>query len=84
MDYKKEYRRLLMMLVKKGMRIKLINMNDENAAEYKAEPAVIAPGSLGTVDFVDDANQIHVRWDFGSSLAVIPECDEFEIVTKAR
>ena len=29
----------------------------------------LSPGDLGTVQFVDDAGQIHVSWDCGHSLA---------------
>jgi hypothetical protein len=31
---------------------------------------------------VDDAGQIHVRWDTGSGLAVIPGVDEFRHLTQ--
>jgi hypothetical protein len=34
--------------------------------------APIASGEEGAVDFVDDAGQIHMKWDNGRSLALIP------------
>ena len=37
-------------------------------------------GLEGTVTNVDDAGQIHVKWDNGSSLALNLECDSFEIL----
>lgn len=37
-------------------------------------------GLTGTVEFIDDAKQIHVRWENGSSLALIPKIDKFEIL----
>jgi len=80
MDYKKEYDRLLRMLIKPGMRIRLISMNDGDTANYPVKPSVIEPKSLGTVSFIDDAMQIHVIWDSGRALALIPESDEFEIL----
>ncbi len=47
-----------------GIRIQLIQMNDPYAP--------IASGEEGAVDFVDDAGQIHMKWDNGRSLALIP------------
>ena len=35
------------------------------------------PGLKGKVCYVDDAGQIHVNWENGSSLAVLPEVDSF-------
>lgn len=32
----------------------------------------------GTVQYVDDLGQIHVNWDHGGTLALIPEKDHFE------
>ena len=37
-------------------------------------------GLEGIIDYVDDAPQIHVTWENGSSLALIPEVDKFEII----
>ena len=51
-----------------GKRILLVHMDD---------PYGVPETAIGTVDFVDDAGQIHVTWDSGSSLALIPAVDEF-------
>lgn len=32
----------------------------------------LAPGATGTVEFTDDAGTVHVRWDDGSRLGLIP------------
>ena len=56
---------------KPGYRIELISMED---------PAGLPPGSIGYVDFVDDAGQIHMRWDSGSSLALIQNVDKFKLI----
>ena len=57
---------------KKGMRIKLIHMDDP----YHPVPA----GTLGTVVQVDDMGTIHMSWDTNSSLGLVPGVDEFRIV----
>lgn len=36
-------------------------------------------GTHGTVEFIDDAGQIHMHWDNGSGLALIPDVDYFHI-----
>lgn len=58
-------------LYPKGTRVKLVEMDDPQA------PPV---GTLGTVNFVDDAGTIHVSWDNGSSLGLIYPVDNFEVV----
>ena len=57
-----------------GTKIKLLEpMKDEM---YSVEA-----GTIGEVDFVDDIGTIHMDWDSGSSLGLIPEVDSFEIVS---
>lgn len=53
---------------KTGMVVELISMEDE--------PQMPA-GLLGLVKGVDDAGQIHVNWQNGSSLALVPSVDKF-------
>ena len=53
-----------------GTRVELIKMDDN------IHP--IVPGTKGTVDFVDDTGQIHVIWDNGAGLALVPEVDKFK------
>ena len=38
--------------------------------------------TLGTVQFVDDAGTIHVGWDNGSSLGLVPDEDQFTKVKR--
>jgi hypothetical protein len=52
-----------------GKRVRLIFMRDESS---------VKSGDEGTVRYEDDMGQIHVDWDSGSTLAIIPEVDEFE------
>ena len=53
-----------------GTEIILEYMND-----VQSPPA----GTSGTVTDVDDIGQIHVKWDNGSSLALIPGIDRFSV-----
>ena len=54
----------------KGTRIELIEMNDDLYP--------VPSGTKGTVEFVDDMGQIHMKWDNGRTLALIPDEDEFK------
>ncbi len=38
-------------------------------------------GARGTVSFVDDIGNIHMKWDGGGSLALIPNVDDFKVIT---
>lgn len=57
-----------------GTKIKLNYMKDN----YNPVPN----GTLGVVDHVDDAGQIHVKWENGSSLALLYDEDDFEIINE--
>lgn len=56
---------------KKGLRIKLLRMDD---------PQAPPKGTLGTCTGVDDAGHILMRWDNGSRLNLIYGEDVFDIV----
>lgn len=62
---------IMRILYPNGTRIKLIKMND---------PYPLPNGTLGTVDYVDDDGNIQMKWDNGSSLALIYNVDKFSIV----
>lgn len=55
-----------------GTRIRLNSMEDPYAP--------ILPGTEGEVDYVDDAGQLHMKWDNGRSLALIPGEDSFSVL----
>lgn len=57
------------------MRIRLLKMDDTQAPPT---------GCYGTVRGVDDAGQVMVAWDTGSSLSVILGEDEIEILEDVR
>ena len=44
------------------------------------DPYPVESGSLGKVEYIDDAGNIHMKWRNGSSLALVPETDDFHIV----
>jgi hypothetical protein len=46
------------------------------------DPEPIQDGATGTIVHVDDWGHIHVQWDNGRSLSVIPGEDRFEIEEK--
>lgn len=55
-----------------GARIELI---------YTSDPyTLLCPGEAGCVVDVDDLGIIHVEWDNGSSLGLIPGVDSWQIV----
>ena len=54
---------------KPGDRIELIHMEDMRG---------VSPGTQGSVDYVDDAGNIHMLWDNGSTLSLIEEVDKFK------
>lgn len=59
-----------------GMKIQLISMRDE---KYP-----ILPGTIGEVTHIDDLGSIHMKWQNGSSLALIPEVDSFKAVVAEK
>ena len=72
-NFPNEYqRKLIRETYPNGTRIELIRMEDPWTA--------MKPGDRGTVTMVDDAGQIHMKWDMGGSLALIPGEDQFKVV----
>ena len=55
-----------------GTRIRLNSMDDPCLPS--------APGTEGEVDFVDDIGQLHMKWDNGRTLALVPGEDSFSIL----
>lgn len=55
-----------------GKRIELVSTTDPYTS--------LKPGDKGTVGFVDDLGTIHVTWDNGSRLGLLPGVDQFKIL----
>ena len=56
-----------------GTRIRLNHMDDPYAP--------IPSGTTGYVDYIDDAGNVHMKWDNGRTLSLIPGEDDFTIIT---
>ena len=56
----------------KGQRVRLIFTSDPYTK--------LKTGALGVVDFYDSFDTLHVKWEDGSNLGLIPGCDEWEIL----
>lgn len=58
-----------------GTKVELQNMVGETQ---------MPSGLTGVVKFVDDIGSIHVSWENGSSLALIPGEDEFQVISEQQ
>lgn len=56
----------------KGRRVRLVHCTDPWTA--------LSPGSLGTVSLVDDMGTVHVHWDDGSRLGLVPGEDSWVVL----
>ena len=56
----------------KGTKLQMITMRNE---KYP-----IPPGTVGEVTHIDDMGSIHMKWENGSFLAIIPEVDSFKVL----
>lgn len=72
MQVQKEWLEFLRDQYPKGTRIRLTEMKDD--------PYALAPGSMGTLNYIDDGAQFHIRWDNGSGLALRIGEDRFQVL----
>ena len=56
----------------KGQRVRLISTSDSYTK--------LKPGDEGTIDFADDIGTLHVKWDSGSSLGLVPGEDRYQLI----
>ena len=58
-------------MAKEGMRVRMIHMDDERPVDEGLE---------GTIEKIDDLGTLHVKWDDGRLLGVIPNEDDYELL----
>ena len=57
-----------------GTRIMLLSMNDPHHP--------VESGTRGTVEYDDDVGTLHMKWDNGQGLGLVPDEDKFRRLTK--
>ena len=58
-------------MAREGMRVRMIHMDDERPVDEGLE---------GTIEKIDSLGTLHVRWDDGRLLGVIPNEDNYELL----
>lgn len=56
----------------RGTRVRLVRCSDPHTR--------LRPGDEGNVSFVDDWGTVHVNWDSGSNLGLVPGEDAWEVI----
>lgn len=59
-----------------GDRVQLVYMEDD----YET----LEPGLKGTVSFIDDHGTVHINWDNGSTLGLLPQEDKWLVILKKK
>lgn len=57
-----------------GTRVELIELGQPD--EYTR----LKPGVQGIVEYIDDADTVHVKWETGSSLGLLAGVDRFKVI----
>jgi hypothetical protein len=55
-----------------GDRVRLVSLTDMFIE--------LGAGATGTVRFIDDHGTVHVEWDMGNRLGLIPGIDRWEVI----
>ena len=61
-----------------------VKIGDRIELEFTDDPYTkLKTGSQGTVLFIDYIKTVHIKWDEGSNLGLIPKVDRFHIIKEA-
>jgi hypothetical protein len=63
-------------MIEKGDRIELVHTSDVMTN--------LRQGDRGTVTIIDAMDTVHVRWDNGSTLGMVPGEDSFKLVKETK
>ena len=58
----------------------MVKVGDYVECVYMNDPQAVPAGTHGTVYHIDDMGTIHVQWENGSGLGLIPGEDEYKIL----
>jgi hypothetical protein len=64
-----------------GQRVRAVHFGPSKVID---DNLTVPPGTLGTVDHIDDAGTIFVQWDNGSGIGLVPEHDRWEVVEPSK
>lgn len=57
----------------------VLELTEDMQSDGKPEKDMVK-GLQGKINYIDDAGQLHIKWNNGRSLALIPEVDHFKEV----
>lgn len=61
---------------KVGDRVELVSTTDPYTS--------LKPGDQGTVFSIDSLGTVHIKWDNGSNLGLVPGVDEWRVIKERR
>jgi hypothetical protein len=68
--------------IEEGDRIREYGIDDEavhfGPSKVIDDNITVPPGTQGTVHFIDDTGTVHVQWDNGARLGLVPEHDHWK------
>jgi hypothetical protein len=67
----------------RGQRVRLVAFGPPPGGETREPAGGLGPGDEGTVLFTDSLGTVHVKWDAGGQLGLIPGEDTWELIPDA-